>query len=268
MILTRDSIEQFQKYLAENGASPHTVRAYAADLKKLLREVGTTLTLTPEQVAASVTLWREVDSPKTTVRRIGSLRHYARWQGSEVLTNYRAPTPAPSEPHPLPEGIPGVLEMLHASERAEQRALIALCGLAGLRCHEARGVTPADIYDHNGTMLHVRGKGAKDRRVPLTDVAMSWIVTARDYAIANSQLTVVNMADSTARATIARIGMAVFGREVPSHDLRATFATAAYRASGNDLRAVQRLLGHASSDTTEAYVGTSRDEMRRAAEVS
>ena len=50
------------------------------------------------------------------------------------------------------------------------------------------------------------------------------------------------------------LGRLVLSRRVASHDLRATFATAAYNKSLN-LRAVQRLLGHASSAQTEVYTG-------------
>jgi site-specific recombinase XerD len=52
--------------------------------------------------------------------------------------------------------------------------------------------------------------------------------------------------------------------KVASHDLRSTFATEAWEASGHDTVAVQRLMGHARFETTVGYTSTSPERLREA----
>lgn len=271
MILTDDSIERFLLYLDANGMSPHTQRAYKGDLKKLLAETGPmTDHLALEQEAAeALTRWRTREKATTTNRRLASIRSFAQWQGVVILNHYKAPTPAQPIPHPLPEGIPGVMLMAYAADLATHRALVAFCGLAGLRVQEARFVTPSDIEVANdGPLLMVHGKGARERVIPLSAKAFHFIESGRDHALRANRPTIVGLADSSAREVVYRLSRLALGRERPSHDLRATFATAAYRASGGDIEAVRRLLGHASVTQTQTYIGHSMDEMRKAAEVA
>lgn len=130
--------------------------------------------------------------------------------------------------------------------------------------HEALSVRPMD-FDLQRMMLSVRGKGDKTRIIPLTDRA--WGVICYHYLdVVGFQPTVINLQDRTARNIITRLGVrAGLKRRVASHDLRATFATAAYDNTG-DQRAVQELLGHANGSTTEIYIGVTSDSMRKAAD--
>jgi integrase/recombinase XerD len=192
-----------------------------------------------------------------------SLRAFGKWWELEpVLPNYKLPTPGRPIPHPLPEGIDGVYRMCEAAANMEARALVALCGLAGLRVGEALSIRP-EHFDLTEMMLTVRGKGDKTRTIPISDEC--WTNVAAAYvSAAASQRTLITYSERAARKLLTRLGKQLgFRRQISSHDLRATLATAAYDKT-HDLRVVQEVLGHASSTTTEVYTGVTTRAMREA----
>lgn len=270
---TTETIDQFLESLKSNGSPPNTVKAYRADLMEFLKWGQTHRSLMTDSnraVQSYVTEHRQQWAPRTTKRKVASLRSFGRWNGTPLLEGYRVPRPDKGVPHPIPEGINGVLEMIQECESErdpiEARAYIALCGLCGLRSEEARRVTVECINPYEMT-LTVRGKGDKTRVVPIGAVAWRFIMPAVNAKPQTSDPWLVHMADRTVRAMVTRLGQkAALSRPIKSHDLRATFATAAY-AKTNNLRAVQELLGHADSATTEIYTGISMGAMRDAVEI-
>lgn len=198
-------------------------------------------------------------------RRKTSAVALAKGCGLSILNNYSLPTPARPIPHPLPNGEDDLRRLLNAATNDEQRALITLLGLCGLRVAEALS-TAYPHFDWVDRLLTVRGKGDKMRIVPLSDLAFSVLfkfVTAQYFA---RQPKVISYADRTARSCVTKLGArAGITRSISSHDLRATFATAAYKKCGNDIRIVQELLGHSSVLQTQLYVGVQMQDMRNAA---
>lgn len=263
-----DSIDLFRRSLSENGFSPNTVRAYAGDVTSFLAWAGPMYwPNNAERVARQyVTTMRESWKPKTTRRKVSAIRAYARHLGySPFMADYRPPKPAPAQPHPLPGGINDVMAILEECRTDHHRALIALCGLAGLRVGEALTVTSRD-FDLTEMTLLVHGKGAADRVVPITKPAWFFICPAM-AAAHQSGLPIIGIKDRAARAFVTRAGRrAALLRDAASHDLRATFLTTAYQRT-KDIRAVQDLAGHASMDTTRVYTGITMADMRKAAEV-
>jgi integrase len=205
-------------------------------------------------------------SPKTTTRRLTSLRAFARWAGwGDPLREYSVPIPAKGQAHPLPEGIEGVRRLIAATSNERHQTLVALCGLAGLRVAEALEVRGNDINLLEMT-LSIYGKGDKVRNVPVSQEA--WNVMA--LSVARSRLgkneQVVGLRDRFARRVITQLGVkAGLQRHISSHDLRATFATALYDHT-LDQRLVQEFLGHSSGQTTEIYIGRTPAQMREAVE--
>jgi len=211
---------------------------------------------------------RKEQKPKTTTRRYTSLRTwatFAEWP-APMLEEYTLPTPARATPHPIPEGIDGVLAMAKVATNDRHRALVGLCGFAGLRVSEALSVRPADVDHHNRTLM-VRGKGDRERVVPLSDKAYAAIMPAVVDAAALLRESVVGLSDRGARDALTNLAKKVgISIHVSSHDLRATFATAAYDKTLN-LRAVQELLGHSNPATTQVYTRVSMTTMRDAADL-
>lgn len=269
--LNHDVIARMGDWLASRGKAENTIKAYTTDLEMFL---DWTQQPVPKndydlECAAWLNATRDAAMPKTTSRRLTSLKVFARWAKwpLDELSDYSAPDAGRSVPHPLPEGVAGVLSMIEVADGIEAKALIALCGLAGLRVHEALSIQPSAV-DPELKLLNVRGKGDKTRPVPLGVTAWSYIFPAVVDALLNQKPVIVNLPDRTARDWVTRYGrLAELSRPVASHDLRATFATAAYRKS-KDIRAVQELLGHASSSTTEGYIEVRLEEMRDAGDIA
>jgi len=209
-------------------------------------------------------LTRQQVSPKTTARRLTSLRGFAKWAKiGPVLEDYIAPTPARSMPHPIPELEDGLDRMIRAAKNPQQVALVVLGGYVGCRISESLNV---DLHNLNlaERSLLIRGKGDKERLVPLSDKAMTLLQEPIIEAVTRPDHKLVSYQDRFARQVIKNLGIrAGLQREIASHDLRATYATIILSRT-NNIRLVQELLGHASVATTEVYTGISMNQMREA----
>jgi site-specific recombinase XerD len=258
---------RIQEYLSNRGKSDNTTKAYLTDVKMFFLETGIA-EISVQDLETRASAWlnarrREV-APKTLGRRLTSMRAFGRCLGIQILAEYSAPTPARSMPHPLPGLLEDIKKMLAVAKSEQQRSLLALCGLCGLRITEAREVEPDDFDLHNMT-LTVRGKGDKTRIVPVSKMAWSVLCPTVLEARMVGRKSVVVLTDRHAREIITQLGVrAGVKRPVASHDLRATFATVAYNNSNKNIRAVQDLLGHASVVQTQLYTGVTMDSMRAA----
>lgn len=256
-MLTDDSIERFRQYLLDRGRSELTARAYCSDLTTFLAQSGLPCVELKKMDSVAMT-WlrttRRTTAQRTTCRRAASLRAWAKYAGRPILTDYILPTPARTEPHPLPGGIAQVRECLAAATEPHHRALVTLCGLLGLRISEALDCE-RNWFDLREMELTVRGKGDKSRTIPISSEA--WDNLASAYLHATPYL--VPISDSSARRYLKRItGYA-------SHSYRATVATEA-NDSGANIRTVQEILGHASLTTTQIYTKVSAEAKREALE--
>ena len=189
------------------------------------------------------------------------MRAYAKWAlRSDILFDYSAPKPKRPVPHPIQEGVGGVIRMCNSARNPNEAALFALQGLMGLRVGEALSLTTQDFNKHNMTLL-VRGKGDKERELPIPEAAWRYIEPAYMFALSTGR-PVVDMPDRTARHRVTATGRRLgFDSHIKSHDLRATLATELYRAT-LDLRTTQEVLGHANSRTTEMYTQVTMENMR------
>ncbi|MDC8992490.1 tyrosine-type recombinase/integrase [Mycobacterium marinum] len=146
-----------------------------------------------------------------------------------------------------------------ALAKADRRTemMLRLAGEAGLRRAEIAQVHTSDLMD--GGALLVKGKGGKQRVVPLSDHLVALIREAQPGwlfpTIPGQHLTPGHVGKIMSRA---------LPDQWTAHTLRHRFASRAYRGSRN-LRAVQMLLGHESILTTERYVAICDAEVRAAA---
>jgi integrase/recombinase XerD len=157
------------------------------------------------------------------------------------------------------------------------RALLELLYAAGLRVSEALGLD-ADDLDLEGASARVRGKGDRERIVPVGDVALAWIGRyvgeARPVLLAGGRATArrggpIFVGDRGRRLGRAQAWSAVkraataagLGSRVSPHTLRHSFATHLLEG-GADLRVVQELLGHASISTTQIYTHLTGERIR------
>lgn len=266
MTLNEGCITQFLSSLSARGASPETLRGYRTDLLSLLNHKPSDPAMSLEDLTAEwLTTNSSSWSPRTMARRLSSVRSWAKWSGHpDFLPGYRLPTPPVAEPHPLPEGAVGVLAMMRTTRNSRHKALIALTGMLGLRVGEAVSVRPEDFeIVGDDVTLTVRGKGKKQRIIPVSASAWLYIEQAHRTAIEKGT-TVVRLSQPGARQAITRHGArAGLARHVKSHDMRATALTEAYQRT-KDLRAVQEIAGHANPATTTIYTGVSMAAKRAA----
>lgn len=264
--LTLESIDQLRNSLSVRGRSDLTLRAYTSDLKIFLLEMETS-SIPVSMIEEMGMMWlqkgRTVLAPKTTGRRLTSLRVFTRWAGLPgALADYSAPTPARPTPHPLPEGMDGVRALVEVATKHHHKALVALCGMVGCRVAESLSGGYADISCRD-QMLTIMGKGEKVRIVPVSDEAFEILMPSIIRAGQTGQK-FVPLHDRFARTLITQLGVkAGLQRHISSHDLRATFATAVYDRTLN-IRLVQELLGHSSVETTQGYTKVKIEAMREA----
>ncbi|MGH8102926.1 MAG: tyrosine recombinase [bacterium] len=155
------------------------------------------------------------------------------------------------------------------------RALLELLYACGLRISEALHLTFQDIrFDEQ--FLIVRGKGDKQRLVPMNRAATDWlkkyIRKPRDGLLGGRQSDFIFVSQKSGRLTRmaafnvmrdALVGAGLDPRQYHPHTLRHSFATHLLMG-GADLRAVQMLLGHADISTTEIYTHILPDDLRAA----
>lgn len=263
--LSHESIELFRDWLSVRGRSAHTVKSYTSDLRMCLLEVGSS-SVPLDELEETGMRWlqskRTTLAPKTTTRRLTSLKAFAAWTGNpNAFEDFIPPTPGKAKPKPLKERFDGVRRMIAATDSEDMKVVVALCGFAGLRIHEALSVQPRNVHLRTRE-LTIRGKGDKTRTVPMSDELIEVIIGTVVKRLEEPRLVV--MADRVARERITRLARrAGLIGQVSSHHLRATFATQLMEDT-HDLRLVQELLGHASSKTTEGYTLVTSERQREA----
>jgi site-specific recombinase XerD len=178
----------------------------------------------------------------------------------------RLPLPKVSQPIPVCLTEEMAQQLIAAADKPWYRALIVLLLSTGIRRSEAVAITLDDLDlparpGENGQVL-IRGKGDKQRVVPLTDQAIEAIhaylphrtktrsrhLFVSAYGGHPIQGRVVN---AMLAGTIRKAGLQ--GQGITPHKLRHTFATHLIR-NGVDVRTVQELLGHADLETTAKYL--------------
>ena len=211
--------------------------------------------------------------PASSARRLSALRHFFRYLQREggientAIFTLRSPKKPANLPKALDAGqaVNAIdrLEMQHTTPwiAARDAALLCLIYGTGLRISEALGLTRGQ-WQEDDTVI-VRGKGGKDRMVPLLPVVRASVAA---YV---AQSPYHRMMDNTVPLFVGARGeklqAAVFQRTVAKarlalglpdsatpHAFRHSFATHLLAGGGN-LRSIQELLGHASLSTTQRY---------------
>lgn len=241
--------------------------------------------LTLRRYLASLTTRRR--AKRTIARAASSLRRYFGWllRTGVIAVDPTARLSAPKgearlphvlradELHRLLDDPPARVDDDPAFLRCRDDAVLELLYGSGLRVSEMCSLKVGDV-DPRRKWLSVWGKGAKERRVPLSAPAASalraWLADGR-----NEALDATSSGESAHDALfVNRRGRPLTPRDVrrildhrspvPTHPhaLRHTFATHLLDG-GADLRAVQELLGHADLATTQIYTHVSRERLRR-----
>jgi integrase/recombinase XerC len=261
-------------------ASPHTRRGYLSDLRQLaawLGESGKALDAADrDDLRAFLASRFAANQPATLARKQASLRAY---YAHRVRMGHLADSPArrlvsPRRRRTLPNvvSVDDVFALLDTPSARTPAGLRDRCALellygAGLRVSELVGLDDSDLLD-GATALRVRGKGGKERVVPLVAKARAalqvWLARRRELGSGPALFLNRRGGRLTARSVarhLARYAL-ICGtqRHVHPHALRHSFATHLLDM-GADLRGIQELLGHASLSTTQRYTHVSSERL-------
>lgn len=286
-------LEYLRVLSSERGASPHTLRAYERELLNFVLWINDTFGA--GQTADRIdhihirsylgTLYERGLSKPSAARALASIRSWFKWlaRAHHVESNVASLVSTPRLPKHLPR-VPSIEQMNRAVDTvseedagwaARDRAILELLYGCGIRNAELCGLNLADIQWANEAIL-VRGKGQKQRYVPLGDAAAEALrayLHERDARLAaagprvksialflNIHLRGLNKPGGEARLTTRSVGRIVkrlaiergLSSDVHPHTLRHAFGTHLLE-EGADLRAIQELLGHERLSTTQRY---------------
>lgn len=272
----------------EVGVSPHTVAAYGDDLARFAAFAATAFGVTAaERISRELVLAFQAAEAergigaRTQARRLSALRGLCRFAVAESVLpeSPLADLRQPRQPRRLPATLGGgeIERMLLAADRGptplRDRALLEVLYGAGIRVSEAVGLT-VERFLVRERALRVRGKGDKERLVPLGRPACravtAYLDGERSRLLRDPRRREVFLSTRGTRLTrqavfalVRRIAARAGLDAAPSpHGLRHAFATHLVER-GADLRVVQTLLGHASIATTEVYTHVSRAHLAR-----
>ena len=265
------AIDEFLSHLdVERRVSPHTLAAYRRDLDALAlwaADNGQAVEgLQADHIRAFVAAeHRRGLTPKSLQRRLSACRSFYAWllRNGRIAASPAAAIRAPKAPRKLPQ----VLDPDEAKALVEvptdaplgvrDRALLELFYSSGLRLSELCGLHWRDLHLDDG-LVHVLGKGSKQRIVPLGSHARTALGDWKRESGGTADTPVFpgRKGPITPRAVQLRLRQlaqrqGLFKRVHP-HLLRHSFASHILESSG-DLRGVQELLGHADIATTQIY---------------
>lgn len=276
----KDQIDDYLRYAQlERGLSENTILAYRQDLMAFLQflEKEQLISWPTEAIEIDAFLAEQKDQHKATSsisRMISSLRKFYQWLARQNIQklNPMIEVDPPKKEHRLPVALSvGEIEKLLMQPDVKKKlgirdkALLEMLYATGMRVSELISLTEENVHQ-DLKLIKVFGKGSKERLVPISDLALSWLEKYEkevrepmllkngnysEYVFLN------NRGGSLTRQAVWQIikyycQTAGIEKDVTPHTLRHTFATHLLE-NGADLRVVQEILGHSDISTTQIY---------------
>lgn len=272
--------------------SPHTVAAYRSDLQGFAEWASRSGVDSPDAIRRQTVrrylayLTTRQYARRSIARKAASLRRYFAWA---VRNGYASVDPTIGLQVSGGDGrLPRVLDRRDLDvlldgplpedepewRRHRDDAVLEVLYGSGVRVSELTSLDVGSI-DLAGQAVTVWGKGAKQRRVPLSPPACcalrAWLCVRADVISPDQPDSDALFANDRGRRLSPRDVRRILDRRSPTpthpHALRHSFATHLLDG-GADLRAVQELLGHSDVATTQRYTHVSRDRLRTAYEAA
>lgn len=265
-----DLKDQFLRYLqVVKNASPHTLRNYELDLDAFALFLKGAEPMKREIRAYLAHLACEGKARKTILRHLSTLRSYFKYLVREKIISENPMSDlsqygsVQSIPHPITYEMveiffsqPDITTYLGLRDRV----MMELMYSSALRVSE---VTSLSVQDIQGGMIKVKGKGKKERLIPVTQSALKWIKAYLSHAEREeSEALFLNHRGgrltprSVDRLFCKYLAQAGLAEKVTPHTIRHTIATH-WLEKGMDLKTIQVLLGHNSLSTTTIYTQVS-----------
>ncbi len=294
---------QYQQELAiRRGFSAHTVRGYVREAQNLI-DFLLAQTDRPDELAEflpqlsllelrDLRLWlAQIDTQSqaraTIARKIAAVRYFCSWLHKNGYTHVDAGArlQAPRVENKLPRVLNATQAQTllnYALQQADSGqvqavrnwALLEVLYGAGIRVSECVGLNLGDLQ---ADLLHVVGKGNKERVVPIgkpaqraltqwLKVRQNWLLEMKNEALLTEKAVFLGVKGKridvrTVRKVLTRYCVEVGVPVISPHDLRHSAATHLL-TGGSDLRSVQEILGHSSLGTTQRYTHITPDRLR------
>ncbi|MEM7428126.1 MAG: site-specific tyrosine recombinase XerD [Pseudomonadota bacterium] len=285
-------VENFLEMLSvERGAASNTLEAYRRDLDDyagfLSGRKQAFETAQPDDIRDYLGNLNDLGLAASTAnRRLSAVKQFHKFLYADGLSEANPATKvdAPRQGRPLPKvlsetDVSALLDQAHrdveiSAGKRRQRAVRTLCLLellyaTGLRVSELVTLTRRSVQAGE-PILTVKGKGGRERMVPLSGAALEavrrhleqagteskWLFPSRGKAgHLTRQMFAVELKELAARAGIG-------ANRISPHVLRHAFASHLL-ANGADLRAVQQMLGHADISTTQIYTHVLEERLKK-----
>lgn len=262
---------------AETGASENTIASYSFDLLQFVEKCPLPFEkITSEDISAYICFLSEKNyAPRSVARKISTLKDFFKFLYSEkeISANPTANITAPKQEKPLPKFLTQS-EVKTLIETAQNKNSVAFQRLAvmlelmyacGLRVSELVSL-PENCINFDKRQILVRGKGNKERLIPIADNAVKIILDYFDmrqefirgrksiWLFPSKQSSSGHITRSAFFKNLKELAVqaGISPEKVSPHVLRHSFATHLLH-NGADLRSVQKMLGHADISTTEIY---------------
>ena len=280
-------VEDFLNFLTtEKGASEHTTKNYGIDLREFMKfiEEKELPGLTYLDIRSFLAFLKTREYSKNSIsRKLACLRSFFKYLVREnvLAQNPAAGIATPKKEKRLPSFMnpDEITKLLDAPdknswEEKRDKAILEMLYSSGLRVSELAGLNHDDL-DFFGGLVRVRGKGKKERIVPVGQTALNslrayWDMKApREAASAIKKPLFISrigsrLTDRSVRRMILKyVKRTGLGKEISPHTFRHSFATHMLDR-GADLRSVQELLGHANLSTTQIYTHVTTQRLKDA----
>ena len=275
----KDAIDLFQQYLvAEKGLSSATVSSYMNDLKQFFlyfknkKEVSD---LGPYDINSFLAYGASVGvETSTNIRRVSSVKQfYIFLKKDGYYTDDLPEVETPKKPSRLPtclsvEEVEMLLDApnMKSPSGIRDKAMLELMYASGLRVSELLQLEKSNLNLKRGVVT-IFGKGAKERKVPVGDFAMEYVILYLNkvrgkFHGSNSKYLFLNRSGKPLSRfyfirQVKKYALEVgIDKEISPHTLRHCFATHLLEG-GAQLRTVQEMLGHSNIATTQIYTHVS-----------
>ncbi|MFC1974257.1 tyrosine-type recombinase/integrase [Chloroflexota bacterium] len=220
-------LAQFQEFLADNTPSPTLAKSFLSKWSK--------------------------QKPATLYKYTSIIKGFLNWYGEELDLKVKLP-------HQMPEYVEeeSIEKLINAIKKKQTHKrtidrdvlLVRLAYNSGLRRAELANLVVSDILINENALIVRKGKGLKDRTVPLP---LSTVTTLKSYVTNMSTYdSLFNLKPVAISDKIRRVAK-IAGVKIHAHSLRHGYATRLLEKGAN-IKAVQELLGHSRIGTTESYL--------------
>lgn len=267
-------LAKFLEYLCyERGCSALTAEAYEHDIRQFLSVYPNYLTVTTDQLEKYAEKLRGLN-PASVARKLAALKAFYKFLYQEEIIDVN-----PAQGFVLPKlskRLPKALssqetERLLTLENISSRdqAMLELLYSSGIRVSELISIKLLDL-NLAENFLKVKGKGSKERLVPLSNTAaqaIKYYIEQERTQFKNPELFLSHNGRALTRQLVWQIVRKFaqacgLTKKISPHTFRHSLATHLIE-NGADIRTVQEILGHANIATTQIYTSVSREHLRR-----